>query len=33
VTLYKEQRLKNLEMSDDIWKFFAANDGSLKTKG
>lgn len=33
VTLYKEQWLKLLELSDDIRKFIAANDGKLKTKG
>ncbi len=33
VTLYKEQWLKLLEMSDDIRKFIAANEGQLKTKG
>jgi hypothetical protein len=33
VTLYKEQWLKLLDMSDDIRKFIAANDGKLKTKG
>ena len=33
VTLYKEQWLKLLELSDDIRKFIAANDGQLKTKG
>jgi hypothetical protein len=32
VTLYKEQWLKLLDMSDDIRKFIAANDGKLKTK-
>jgi hypothetical protein len=33
VTLYKEQWLKLLDMSDDIRTFIAANDGKLKTKG
>ena len=33
VTLYKEQWLKLLDMSDDIRKFIAANDAQLKTKG
>ena len=33
VTLYKEQWLKLLDMSDDIRTFIAANDGNLKTKG
>jgi hypothetical protein len=33
VTLYKEQWLKLLDMSDDIRKFIATNDGKLKTKG
>ena len=33
VTLYKEQWLKLLDMSDDIRKFIAANDTQLKTKG
>jgi hypothetical protein len=32
VTLYKEQWLKLLAMSDDIRAFIAANDGQLKTK-
>ena len=32
VTLYKEQRLKLLDMSDDIRAFIAANDGQLKKK-
>ena len=32
VTLYKEQWLKLLGMSDDIHAFIAANDGRLKTK-
>jgi hypothetical protein len=33
VTLYKEQWLKLLELSDDIRKFIAANEGQWKTKG
>ena len=33
VTLYKEQWLKLLDMSDEIRKFIAANEGRLKTKG
>jgi hypothetical protein len=33
VTLYKEQWLKLLDMSDDIRTFIAANEGQLKTKG
>ena len=33
VTLYKEQWLKLLDMSDDIRAFIAANAGTLKTKG
>jgi hypothetical protein len=33
VTLYKEQWLKLLDMSDDIRAFIAANEGKLKTKG
>ena len=33
VTLYKEQWLKLLAMSDDIRAFIAANEGQLKTKG
>jgi hypothetical protein len=33
VTLYKEQWLKLLDLSDDIRTFIAANDGQLKTKG
>ena len=33
VTLYKEQWLKLLEVSDDIRMFIAANEGKLKTKG
>jgi hypothetical protein len=32
VTLYKEQWLKLLNMSDDIRAFIAANDAQLKTK-
>ena len=32
VTLYKEQWLKLLGMSEDIRAFIAANDGRLKTK-
>ena len=33
VTLYKEQWLKLLDLSDDIRTFIAANDAKLKTKG
>lgn len=33
VTLYKEQWLKLLELSDDIRAFISANDARLKTKG
>lgn len=33
VTLYKEQWLKLLDLSEDIRAFIAANDGKLKTKG
>ena len=33
ITLYKEQWLKLLDMSDDIRAFIAANDATLKTKG
>jgi hypothetical protein len=33
ITLYKEQWLKLLDMSDDIRSFIAANDAQLKTKG
>ena len=33
VTLYKEEWLKLLDMSDDIRAFIAANEGTLKTKG
>jgi hypothetical protein len=32
VTLYKEQWLKLLEMSDQIRAFIAANEGQLKSK-
>jgi hypothetical protein len=32
VTLYKEQWLKLLDMSDDIRAFIAANEGHLKKK-
>jgi hypothetical protein len=32
VTLYKEQWLKLLDMSDDIHAFIAANDAQLKKK-
>ncbi|PTR10522.1 hypothetical protein C8R32_10149 [Nitrosospira sp. Nsp5] len=32
VTLYKEQWLKLLDMSDDIRAFIAANEGKLKTR-
>jgi hypothetical protein len=32
VTLYKEQWLKLLSMSDDIHAFIAANEAELKTK-
>lgn len=32
VTLYKEQWLKLLDMSDDIRGFIAANEAQLKTK-
>ena len=32
-TLYKEQWLKLLDMSDDIRTFIAANERQLKTKG
>lgn len=32
VTLYKEQWLKLLDMSDDIRRFIADNDSKLKTK-
>jgi hypothetical protein len=33
ITLYKEQWLKLMDMSDDIRVFIKANDGQLKTKG
>ncbi len=33
VTLYKEQWLKLLAVSDDIRAFIAANEGRFKTKG
>ena len=33
VTLYKEQWLKLLDMSEDIRAFIAANEGTLKSKG
>ncbi len=33
ITLYKEQWLKLLDMSDAIRSFIAANDTTLKTKG
>ena len=33
ITLYKEQWLKLLDMSDDIRAFIAANVGTLKAKG
>ncbi len=33
VTLYKEQWLKLLDLSDDIRAFIAANEARLKTKG
>lgn len=33
ITLYKEQWLKLLGMSDDIRAFIAANEGTLKSKG
>jgi hypothetical protein len=32
VTLYKEQWLKLLDLADDIRKFIAENEASLKTK-
>jgi hypothetical protein len=32
ITLYKEQWLKLLEMSEEIRAFIAANQGTLKTK-
>ena len=33
ITLYKEQWLKLLDMSDDIRTFISANEGTLKAKG
>jgi hypothetical protein len=33
VTLYKEQWLKLLDMTDDIRRFIKDNEGALKTKG
>ena len=33
VTLYREQWLKLLDMSDEIRAFIAANEAKLKTKG
>ena len=33
VTLYKEQWLKILDMTDEIRDFIQKNDGKLKTKG
>ncbi len=33
VTLYKEQWIKLLDMSDEIRTFIAANQGTLKAKG
>ena len=33
VTLYKEQWLKLLDMSEDIRTFIKANEGALKSKG
>jgi hypothetical protein len=33
VTLYKEQWLKLLDMSEDIRSFIKANEGALKSKG
>ena len=33
ITLYKEQWLKLMEMSDAIRSFIEANDAALKTKG
>ena len=33
ITLYKEQWLKLMDMSDDIRAFIAANEGTLKAKG
>jgi hypothetical protein len=32
ITLYKEQWLRLLDMSDDIRAFISANEGALKTK-
>ncbi len=33
VTLYKEQWLKLLDMTEEIRRFIAENEGNLKTKG
>ncbi|MSQ60937.1 MAG: hypothetical protein EXR36_15205 [Betaproteobacteria bacterium] len=33
ITLYKEQWIKLLDMSDEIRAFIAANEGNLKAKG
>ena len=33
ITLYKEQWLKLLDMTDEIRAFVAANEGTLKSKG
>ncbi len=33
ITLYKEQWLKLLDMTDEIRAFIAANEGTLKAKG
>ena len=33
ITLYKEQWLKLLDMTDEIRAFIAANEGTLKSKG
>jgi hypothetical protein len=33
VTLYKEQWLKLLDMTEEIRRFIAANEANLKTKG
>ena len=33
ITLYKEQWIKLLDMSDDIRAFIAANEDTLKSKG
>ena len=33
ITLYKEQWLKLMDMSDAIWSFIDANDTALKSKG